>query len=208
MTRIDYACMHVQDISPYFWERGVSYLSEEEQAYAAHFTDSFMHHQWLAGRILLRCLLAHRLCCTLQNVRIIRLLSGQLQVIAPGTDIHISLSRAHGMLAVAVGTGVRVGIDIAAVKDFMQDSHMFPFSVDVWCGREAVAKGCGRGLDWALETECYGADGQYRDDTANVWSVASLPLPTGWFGRLAFPMNQSPDTSIYAVCPRDITHLV
>lgn len=208
MTRIDTVCMHVQDIPPHFWMRAVSYLSDEEQGYAAQFSDSFMQHQWLAGRILLRCLVAHRLRCALQNVRIVRLLSGQLQVTGLETDIHISLSRAHGMLAAVVGSGVRVGIDIAAVKDFTEDTHRFPFSIDVWCGREAVAKGCGRGLDWALEPQCYGADGQYYDDAAKAWSVVSVPLPTGWFGGLAFPMNECPDAGIHVVQPEDITHLV
>ncbi|GAB3307374.1 4'-phosphopantetheinyl transferase family protein [Epidermidibacterium keratini] len=106
--------------------------------------------------------------------------------LSTGDDVPVSASHAGGHLVTAVGGHGAIGIDIEVITDVdrafdpslvLADDEYADTPAEraaLWCGKEAVLKATGRGLD-APMTGVRLAD----------WDVRTLPAPQGMWASLA-----------------------
>lgn len=145
-----------------------STLDAGERARAAAFRDAIDRRRYVAAHGLMRAVIAARDGASPGDVTIVRDRSGRLRIVDPAGQGSVSLTHGGGLVAVALGGDIEVGIDIEPVDDRRGDrSTLARFlsagelaSLDVvagpgrrratavaWTRLEAEAKGRGVSLD-------------------------------------------------------------
>lgn len=202
-------CAHVavaewSNVDASRFQKSLQWLDDTEFLHSDTITDYLRRQEWLGGRILLRWLLSQVLCEEPESWHCIREVSGRLRIASPHFhDCGISLSRAPGIAVAAISIGSLVGIDVESTARYegsVQGKRESVGGMDIslyqdaisWCKREAVAKGCGAGLEWALDTRCWDTKDTFRDPSGESWSTIGLNLPEGYTGAVAVPGRSSP----------------
>jgi 4'-phosphopantetheinyl transferase len=181
---------------------GIATLSERERRIAAGIASRSRRISFLAGRRLLRRVLARRLGCLAAEVPITCRADGKPRLKYGG--IEFSLSHAEGWIAVALSTGFAVGVDAEPIRPLagMREvvSEFFPAGARAefaaappedqrtvffrwWTRIEAAVKASGRGLDDA--PLCFdGVSCASCDSVPGLaWAVAACtegPLIVDW----------------------------
>lgn len=169
-----------------------SVLTEAELRRYEQVRDPAAAREFLGGRTVMRSVLSRHLapgCCVTEPGR-----RGRPQLVrAPGWDVN--LSHSAGLIAVAVGHGVRVGVDVQSVGPLPAadalagryfsapdrawiDRHLPEARCQawhqVWARREAYAKATGAGFS-GIAHEPRPADGYHH---------RPLPVPPGYAGSV------------------------
>ena len=178
----------------------LEWLDDTEHQYSSRFRDHISRSEWQGGRILLRWLLSRITHSDPAQWRFRKEPSGRLTISQKiSCGYSVSLSRAPGIAVAAIASGFPVGVDVEAVnaagvaEDVLTDTERVnaaqnPVALtSFWCMREAVAKGCGAGVAWAMEPQCFQSESRYIDPSGNTWSSLRLFLPSGWTGAVAAP---------------------
>ncbi|MQA32542.1 4'-phosphopantetheinyl transferase family protein [Modestobacter roseus] len=176
-------------------------LSATERARADRGTESVRRRR-IALRAALRTAAARELGCSPAEVPLRTGESGRPEVAGPAElDVTCSSSGAVGL--VAVGRGVRVGIDLERVtpwapevlaEGWLSDAEVAALlalparargiaAARVWAGKEAVLKAVGCGLTVAPTL----VEPGFATTPVQVagWTVAGLATPPGTVGRIA-----------------------
>lgn len=177
-------------------------VAREERERAVRLSAPLQAARFLAGRRLLRTLLAARLACSLEEVPLRVGSTGKLEL--ADTSLRVSLSRSGPWCAVAISTGPHVGVDIEVIRaDLDVDDvvrQFFPIHAQLeyeaastaerpavffrwWVRIEAAAKAIGRGLDAAPaclldapQADCHGLPGV----ALAVAAVTESPFAVSW----------------------------
>lgn len=175
-------------------------LSREEVARAERFAARGPARTFMAGRLLLRHLVAQRSDCRPQDV-VLRLAPGGKPVVENPAGTEVNLSHSQGWVLAAAGR-VQLGIDMEAVRpmDWQTVTRRFlppsdrswldacpPESRDVsffhlWTWKEAVAKAVGSGISLFAELPppC-----DMVHVAGRAVHVSSIALPPPFIGHLA-----------------------
>ncbi len=135
-----------------------------------------------------------------------------------GPDIQFNLSHTQGLAAIAMTSGMEVGVDVERVRpvqerDSISASHFTSqerslfgpaHSDEAFCGcwtrKEAALKAIGKGLMRPLDTFGVVADDQRQHDrfrvvgdfpNASQWCVHSFKIEPNYVGAVAVPSDQS-----------------
>ena len=187
------------------------WLSPEEHARAARFGRAALAHRYIAGRALLRWLLARTLELTPQAVRIVRGARGRPQL-AGQAGIDFNVSHTQGIALIGMTRARRIGVDIerddrivradGLARKFLtaaEQATLAPLSeaerrtrfLRYWTCKEAMSKATGEGLsapfrqiEVALGPRIELACGPdpYRPER---WELASVEVPAGLLATVA-----------------------
>jgi 4'-phosphopantetheinyl transferase len=181
--------------------RAEAVLSPAELARARRGTPE-VHRRRMLLRAALRTAIAAELGTRPEGVPLTVSAAGRPQL-PPGTGLDAGCSAAGPLGIVAVGRGVRVGVDVERVApwtaDVLDEGWLHPAeqqallllperarglaATRAWTQKEAVLKGRGTGLlggPAAVVTAIGRAEG-----TMAGWSVRDVPVPDGWVAALA-----------------------
>lgn len=147
-------------------------LDEADHARAAGISDETRHEHFIAGRALLRQRLSEQAGDTVQPAswQFVHGACGKPSVRPGLPQIPFSISHAAGLVAVATGPGLQIGIDLELVTDIRStgpvldqltrreqawlqkhsDAGRWAAFLQLWTAKEAVSKalGLGCGLDF------------------------------------------------------------
>jgi 4'-phosphopantetheinyl transferase len=190
-------------------------LSAEEQARAARFGTDLLRRRWIAGRAVLRSLLAQILETDPASVRLRRGVRGRPQLDdESAVDFNVSHTGDTALIAIATGIrdGTRIGIDIeredrrvntdGLARKFLtlrEQAEIAPLTSDIrrqrflrlWTCKEAMSKATGDALS---------APFRYIDVTldagphlvagpapysAAAWQLIAAAAPAGFIATLA-----------------------
>ena len=188
-----------------------AWLSAEEHARAARFGRPALAHRYIAGRALLRWLLARTLAVTPPAVRISRGARGRPQL-ADAAGIDFNVSHTQGIALIGITHHCRIGVDIerddrklradGLAQKFLtaaEQATLAPLPATerrqrflrYWTCKEAMSKATGDGLsapfrqiEVALEDrfELVRGPDPYRPER---WQLARVEVPAGLLATVA-----------------------
>ncbi len=193
-------------------------LSAAERARADRFGQPGLRQRYVAGRALLRTLLAAALACDAKDVPLARGARGRPWVDAPGApDFNVTHTRDRAL--VAIGRGARLGVDLEhreRVADSTRLARKFLTAVErealaacapkqrherflrAWTCKEAMSKATGDGLAapfGAITVDLEPAP-KLRDGPAPyspaAWELWPVAVPAGYLGTLALWHGATP----------------
>jgi 4'-phosphopantetheinyl transferase len=161
-------------------------FSSHEQARAERFAAGRLREHWVAGRGLLRALLARATGSDPAGLRFTYAEHGKPAldpVSAPwiqGPSLTFNVSHSNGMALYALARGREVGVDLELVQQRRTDQlarrYFCPEETGwieghpedlrreafyaIWCAKEAYQKACGLGLALGLSAFCFTLDDQ------------------------------------------------
>lgn len=178
------------------YSNAVELLSIKERDRYRRFLCSVSADSFLAGRLLLRSVVAERHGCSPKKVRLESSSGGKL--FAPDTSLEFSLSRTGPWVALAITSRYPVGLDVEGLGMHAGQSSVEPLVLSpseqqsvsaysgeartraftrIWTRKEAVLKATGQGLCSGLaELEVGGADSAPHVQPRQNWMTAVPPL--------------------------------
>jgi 4'-phosphopantetheinyl transferase len=209
--------------------RAEELLDPVEMARIARFQSQAARRQFIAGRVLLRTLLAQHVGAPPQTLRFAHGRWGKPRLASLSGDCpRFSLARSGELTLVAISATVEVGVDIERVRPIPEalgiaDRVFDPASraavhaaapalrdatfLRHWTRLEALAKGAGFGLVRLLE-QAHEADGESRvvvrsggqGARRDRWfEIFGLPLGSAYVGTLAVEWPR--DSALESSCP-------
>jgi phosphopantetheinyl transferase len=175
-------------------------LSDDELARARRFLSDGARRRFVAGRVLLRELLAELLGVRPADLRFEVALGGKPQLAKPWRGaFEFSVSHSADLAAAAASRGTAIGIDVEALRPIRRahavaERYFEPDAADQvkclagperdaaflqhWTRLEATAKATGRGMAAILE-------GAREGSARSALDVSQLRMPEGYVGALA-----------------------
>lgn len=170
--------------------RAESWLDPEERARASAIRDPLGRGEQAGGRALARWCLSRCAPLAPERWRFVEDSRGRPWVDPrqlEGAGLWFSLSRTSGMAVCAVRLGGSVGADVEWDRG---SAAAEPW--ELWTAREAVAKGCGLGLEAAMDPGLSLGDGRFRLPDGALWRAVRVRVPDGWVASLAVPGEAMP----------------
>lgn len=187
------------------------HLSSDELERAERLRGSEVGRRWLVSRGALRAILGAELGTAPASVRLRLGPHGRpgLEPTVHEQDLDFNLSHSGEMALVAVGRGLRVGVDVERLRPGrnplrVADRYFSPAEVAAvravpeaerpgaflryWTAKEALAKGLGLGLQapiGGLELAVQPGGAMVPVHEAKDWRVFELEVPSGYFAALA-----------------------
>lgn len=180
-------------------------LSEEEQAYVRRFVRPEDRMRSMAGKILIRKLLAHDGMIPEETVHLTTTGHGKPcaePVQFPGVDFNVSHS--GELVVAAIGNGVSVGIDVEAMENIpeyltlaeqfftagewnkIKDAGSLSLFYEYWTAKEAYVKATGMGLYQALNSFWVTEEGIYESAWQTQWRRQKIEVPDGYCANLVY----------------------
>jgi 4'-phosphopantetheinyl transferase len=187
-------------------------LSVPDRERAGRFRRAEDRARFVLGRCVLRTMLREHLDYPAGPLEFAFTERGRPYLAASPT-IAFSISHAGDIVAVALTTGSRVGLDVESVDrridlgplaerilDASDLARFLALPVDTqpgaffhaWTGKEAVLKARGVGLFGGVETISVPLDGSaatvqdVEEGRATAWQLEPLPVPAGYLGAVAW----------------------
>lgn len=183
-------------------------LPESERVRAAQFRHLGRRQMYIAGRLLLRRLVAKRLGLAPPDVPLVLSEKGKPEL-APGTAqrCYFNLAHSEDWLVVALSECYPLGVDIEQCRalDHMEDiaervMHAEEFAefcrldgqarldhfFHIWTAKEAFVKWCGAGLSYGLQSILIDASQQRFRQPLGQARLQFLSAPEGFLAALAY----------------------
>jgi 4'-phosphopantetheinyl transferase len=222
-------CFWPLDLSAGAVERLATVLSEDELTRASRFITALDRARFVAARAGLRQVLADMTNASPKDVRLIYSAKGRPALAGQEGVFDFSLSHSEGLAAVAIARGVRVGLDIEAIRPVKENIAARYFSqrevrelarlpaaeqlagfYRCWTRKEAVLKALGDGLSRPLDSfdVSVARDSPILErlegdrDAEHHWMLFHLEPAPGFVGAIACHSGSLPVTLVDLGPPR------